>query len=320
MKRLLLAASLVPVAFCSSKTPSGPTSISSASTVLPGTPGGFTLSGSVTATNGGQGLGGVTVKIGSATGQTDGAGRFSVSFATGVGTLPVMISGPGLVARETWASAGATRSLALTAIVESGGFDLGFYRQLIRNGLESPMALRNLDRWTVAPKFYVRTIDQAGEQVPSAITARVGQNLLEAMTAWTGGKYSSKLDFGPENRDGESGWVTVRFYNPVDPTACARSEIAGTRIWLNYLGSGCKCGGGMAPAVVVHEVGHTLGFWHVDSPKDVMYRQLSTCELLPSERERYHANIAYTRDPGNADPDSDPSSTIFRAGAKTIIE
>lgn len=320
MKRLLLAASLVPLAFCSSKTPASPSSISSASTVPPASPGGFTLSGDVTATNGGQGLSGVTLQIGNVTGQTDASGKFSLSFATGVGTLPVTISGPGLVTRQTWAAAGSSRTLALAAIVEGGGFDLGFYRQLVRNGLEAPATLRNLDRWNVAPRFYVRTVDQAGEAIPSAITTRVGQNLLEAMTAWTGGKYSSKVDFGPDNRDGEAGWVTVRFYNPVDPSACARSEIAGTRIWLNYLGAGCKCGGVVAPAVVVHEVGHTLGFWHVDSPKDVMYRQLSACELLPSERERYHANIAYTRTVGNADPDTDPSSTVFQTQAKVVIE
>ena len=166
----------------------------------------------------------------------------------------------------------------------------------------------------------MQAVDIAGEPVPSAITNRIAQGLVEAVSAWTGGKFSSKVEIGPDTREGIDGWVTVKFYNPSDSTACGRSEVAGTRIWLDYLDPKCRCSGVVAPSIVAHEVGHALGFWHVDNPKDVMYRQLTSCDLTPSDREKSHAAIAYLRPIGNADPDSDPSATIFRVRDKVVIE
>jgi len=316
MRRLRLVLPLAALlAYCGDSGPASPTSVSSVSST-----GGATLSGTLVATNGGQALSGLTITVGTSVGQTDSTGRFSFSFPSAPGTLGVSVVGGSIVSRQTRVAVGTSRAVTLDAIAQSGGFDLGFYRQLVRNGLELTDGYRNIDRWEVAPKFYVRTVDEAGQAMPAAITTRVAQGLVEAVTLWTGGKFASKVDLGTDTREGIDGWVTVKFYNPSDATACGRSEVAGTRMWLDYLDSKCKCGGVVAPSVVVHETGHILGFWHVDNPKDVMYRQLTTCDMVPSDREKYHAAIAYSRPIGNADPDTDPTATVLRSREKTVID
>ena len=49
-----------------------------------------------------------------------------------------------------------------------------------------------------------------------------------------------------------------------------------------------------------------MGFWHTDSPTDLMYGTSGTCDVQPSARERAAAAIAYSRPAGNMDPDTDP--------------
>ena len=324
VKRWLLAASLAPfVAFCGASMPTNPSGSSSTSMpAVPGSPGTLTLTGVVTATNGGHTLGGVTVTIGGLSGTTDATGQFSLTFAQSAGTLPVVLSGPGLVKREAWVGASVSRTLALDAIVDGGGFDLDFYRQLVRNSADGGLVslFETLKRRTAAPMFYVQTIDLAGAAVPAEVTTHAARILVESVAAWTDARFISTVEAGPDTREGVAGWVTVKWYNPTETSVCGRAEIAGSRIWLNYLGSGCRCGSTMAATVIAHEVGHSLGFHHVDNPNEVMNRAWRVCTATPSARERYHAAIAYSRPAGNRDPDTDPSSTVLRTTPVVVID
>jgi predicted Zn-dependent protease len=61
-------------------------------------------------------------------------------------------------------------------------------------------------------------------------------------------------------------------------------------------------------ALFAHEIGHALGFWHVDIEGSMMFPRVRGSNITdaPTEIERRHATIAYKRLPGNLDIDVDP--------------
>jgi hypothetical protein len=76
----------------------------------------------------------------------------------------------------------------------------------------------------------------------------------------------------------------------------------------------CACGSNKLPVdLVMHEVGHAMGFFQVSDRAAVMYpSDPVTCgpaQLSPAEK--FHAAVAYSRPRGNLDPDIDPSNRSF---------
>jgi predicted Zn-dependent protease len=70
----------------------------------------------------------------------------------------------------------------------------------------------------------------------------------------------------------------------------------------------------VAPHTIRHEIGHALGFWHTNTVNDLMWGGTWTNpEQQPSPRELYHARIAYSRRPGNTDPDNEAFNVVAPA-------
>jgi hypothetical protein len=173
-------------------------------------------------------------------------------------------------------------------------------------------------RWNDSPRFYLRTVDQNGKAVEQSVLAVVQDAILRAVPLFTHNKLSvAALETGVETRDAASGWINVDIKRDrKEKQTCGTAFIGANpgTITLNY--DVCACGSNKIPgAVVLHEVGHALGFFHVPDNRSAMY------PFIPgrcppgnlSAAEKYHAAIAYSRPRGNTEPDNDPASGRFLA-------
>jgi hypothetical protein len=280
------------------------------------------LTGTVTATNGGQAVAGASVATLAETVTTNADGAFEFHAVRGGRAVPLTISGPSIVTRTTMAGGSSSDALTPKVFMQNdGGFDLGFYRALARNGYEQPSQLQPIRRWTRAPQIYLKTVDEAGLSIDAVTLDSVSAALADAAGIWSGGAFGlAGITRGTSTREGTAGWITVKFANPPAAGRCGLTQIGVEGGWmeLNYLGATCSCGGPskIYPRLVRHELGHAFGFYHTDSADDVMYGQAvkaNTCNLQPSTRERQYAKYMYSRPVGNVDPDTDPVSALSPA-------
>jgi len=278
------------------------------------------ISGRVTATNGGQPLAGLSAAVGATSVTTDGSGSFSASMLP-TASISLALTGSSIVPRSLRVAASSTRDVSVDAIVLGGGFDPTFYRQLVRNSFDQPGTLQPLRRWTTTPSVYLKTVDEAGEAIHGPTLNVIETTLKEAVPAWTSGALGTPaVERGTGSREGQSGWITIKFPAVATPGRCGTAQIGADGGWIEleyHAVSGIMCrapGSVVAPRLVRHEIGHALGFWHTDNPNDVMYgSQYMDWNAQPSARERYHAAISYRRPIGNVDPDTDGAGTVTLA-------
>lgn len=296
----------------------GPTTPTPPATTTPPSPTTYTISGTVTATNGGQALAGATVDLSGTSTTTDPGGRYSLTLALSLpSTLALRISGAGVMTRTGLVRGGSSRTADLDAIRLDGTFDLNFYRQFAHNLLDSPNDGTALVHWTQAPKIYVQTVDVDGRPV-EARTLTVTVNALASTAGLlTGGRFGLEaIEQGTGSKIGEAGWVTIRWQTARSGPYCGATQSPGSdrgALDLYYLIPSCSCPGSQIRASTVkHELGHVLGFWHTDNPADLMnVRRQAQCDQEPTAREKYHAAIAYSRPVGNYDPDNDPTDATY---------
>ena len=88
---------------------------------------------------------------------------------------------------------------------------MDFYRQFARDTFDNdPGAPFGLQRWTSAPSFYVRTLDQNGRAIEPEVLAVTLDAIKRAVPAFTGGLYSAAaVESGTAVRAQTAGWINV---------------------------------------------------------------------------------------------------------------
>lgn len=263
---------------------------------------------------------GLVVDVGTQTAGTNAKGGFIVA-GVGSGARRVSLTGSTIVPRSLMVAVRTTDDLALDAI-SLVGFDLPFYRQFVRNGLDSPNALQPLRRWTTNPNIYLKTVDEAGAPIDDATLDMVQRTAVDVIPIWTNHRHVvGTFERGTLTRVGMPGWITITWSAAmVNANHCGRAMVAAGYIELEAHNPRCRVWPWItSTSLVRHELGHAMGYWHTDAPSDVMSRTAwISNNQQPSVRERAHAAIAYARPVGNTDPDTDPSGPVTLAPTRLV--
>src|SRR5262245_10015506 len=281
-------------------TPSPPPAPASTPAPAPAAPR-FSYTGRVTETLTGVPVNGAAVTSGSTSVQSGSGGAFM--FDLSVSSARVVVTAPGYIPRETTITAG--RDVSVDIIHDAPPFSLVFYRQMARNTWEGGTALQ-LYVLPAAPAFYLQTKGLTSENISA-----LAQTTRSMVAAFTGGRFTdTTFETGVDARPERAGWIVIELINDRAEPWCGQALVRATagHIWMNTAYDSCLSRGSLDDGVLSHEIGHALGFWHLDFQNALMHSDFELHHRTITDSERYHASIAYKRFAGNRDVDVDANN------------
>ena len=302
-------------------TPTAPTAPAAPAAVT-----GWSLAGQVVATGSRQAVGGASLTPGwslsAVTADTLGNYQLGDAVDPPSRPYPLTISAPGFLSHDVWITwqRGPRADVTLDIIRDSAPFSADFYGQLVRGKYDQPGAPWPVLRWNTAPSFYVKTVDQNGRPIEPEVLVNVLDALRRSVPAWSGGRMAAAaIETGPEVRSQARDWINVDIKrDPEEDRTCGTAFVGANPGVITLNNDVCSCGSNKIPgAVTLHEVGHAMGFFHVNDRRSVMYPFVpGDCPAgALSAAESHHAGIAYSRPRGNTEPDKDPA---FGSAAATV--
>lgn len=321
MRRILAPAfALLPLVACGGGSPTEPSGSGPSSTVLQGQ--------TVNAIDGSPAPS-LSVRIGSRFPvTTDGSGFFQIDDLGDPATHRAIIGGGSVVERETRISGPSSARTRVSMIPSS--FDLRAFDEMFRtsNG--------QLQRWTSRPALVIlasvmeyrnttgQTHDATGEQLTDDEVAQLRAHLSEGLALLTGNAFTDFSSVDVERPAGgtrvstlRSGRIVVGRYKGIVSLA----NTIGYGLWSEqpdgtivggamYLDRDFDREDGRRRLLRIHELGHALGYMHVESRTSIMNPSIGP---EPTDFDRAGAIVAFARPVGNKSPDIDPASSVLAA-------
>ncbi len=186
-------------------------------------------------------------------------------------------------------------------------FDDEFWRQLVYNGFEKPVDLAGRRSWMLREPMnvFIKTTDETGRDVLGDWDAKLHGDfhLWDWAREWSGREMIEDIFLLPSHPLGRDalGWITIEPYSTVeafhdDESVCGTALVGGDPGLIKISMESRCVSGGRFGELVLHELGHALGFRHVDSvrfPGSVMANGPWAGVHHLSPREQYHGELAY---------------------------
>jgi hypothetical protein len=265
----------------------------------------------------------LSIQVGTRSVSSDGNGMFEVD-PGGQGTHRALVRGSAVVERDTRVAVPKTDLLRVSMIPAS--FDLDAFNEMFRTNNS------RLQRWTSRPSLVLLatvmeyrngagdTYDATGEQLTDDEVAAMLAQLNEGLALLTGSTYTSFASTEVERpASGQrvtvlrTGKIVVGRYNGIITFArtigygqWAEMPDGSVNGGATYLDRDFDRNDSRRRLLRIHELGHALGYQHVQSRTSVMNPSIGP---EPTTFDREGAVLAFQRPVGNRAPDVDPSSS-----------